>query len=355
MKKQQPKNSCVDTAHPTKKSPHPSNEIILALGIHGILKQNHPFDEKLLSFYHGVYGRENEIHYLTQPTRHISYECYMNDGNKILFTGCEVTQLGQIPKGMVAWKIGQSEVKIYKGGCETEIISDTRIKWEWKKKISAFGIDYTIGDFTAFQMSIPELKLAEGRYAFCITENNFIDYREGKYKEDEIFLVEPDNTWAIQYTEIETYLKKTLGKDLVLRIEHYGSTSIPNMPAKPVIDILVEVPSFETVRREIVPLLCSENCGYIFFMNHVTFTMWASFKGKRIAHIHMAPKGHEAWDGIAFRDYLRSHPQIAIEYANLKKELAEKYPDDRNRYTMCKEELVKKVTKDAIAWKNKLT
>lgn len=351
MKKQQLKNNGVGAVHAMGNSLHLLNEITIAVGIHGVLKQNHPFDEKLLDFYSGVYGRENEIHYLTQPTRHLSYECYMNDGNKILFTGCEVTQLEQIPKGMVAWEISQSGMKIYKDGGKSEIISNAPIKWEWKKTISAFGVDYTIGDFIASQMSIPELKLAEGPYTFCLTENNFIDYHQGNHIEDEIFLVEPDNTWANQYTEIETYLKKTLGKDLTLRIEHYGSTSIPNMPAKPVIDILVEVPSFETVRREIVPLLCSESCGYMFFMNHVTFTMRASFKGKRIAHIHMAPKEHEVWDGIAFRDYLRSHPKIAVEYANLKKELADKYSDDRNRYTMCKEELVKKATKDAIAWK----
>jgi GrpB-like predicted nucleotidyltransferase (UPF0157 family) len=70
--------------------------------------------------------------------------------------------------------------------------------------------------------------------------------------------------------------------------------------------------------------------------------------GKRTHHLHLAPAGHEIWNGLAFRDYLRTHPEEAARYASLKRQLAESHQTDRERYTEAKTEYVKKVTEKAL-------
>jgi GrpB-like predicted nucleotidyltransferase (UPF0157 family) len=62
----------------------------------------------------------------------------------------------------------------------------------------------------------------------------------------------------------------------------------------------------------------------------------------------MAPKGHEVWNALAFRDYLKAHPDDASRYANLKHKLAAEYKTDRERYTQAKTEFVNKITAKAL-------
>ncbi len=72
----------------------------------------------------------------------------------------------------------------------------------------------------------------------------------------------------------------------------------------------------------------------------MTFVKRDSFQGRRTYHIHMAPKGHELWDAIIFRDYLRTHPIEASRYAELKYGLAAVHENDRERYTLAKTDFV---------------
>lgn len=162
-----------------------------------------------------------------------------------------------------------------------------------------------------------------------------------------IFLVEYDPSWPQMYADEAKHLRSLFGPDLVTRIEHYGSTSVPGLAAKPVIDIIVEVTSFEAAEREMIPVLDKLGYGYDWYKGHLAF-----FKGYDIdapvkAHIHVAPAGHPLMDGLLFRDYLRKHPDVAREYEKLKWALAEQYEYDREGYTEAKSEFVSEITERA--------
>ncbi len=127
-------------------------------------------------------------------------------------------------------------------------------------------------------------------------------------------------------------------------ITHIGSTAIPNIQAKPIIDILVEIPpdtDIESLR------ILMETSGYI-CMSASTYRM--SFnKGyspegysERVFHIHFHRKGDN--DEIYFRDYLLSHPDIAKEYERLKLSLLPTFKHNRDAYTEAKSDFIRRVT-----------
>lgn len=165
---------------------------------------------------------------------------------------------------------------------------------------------------------------------------------------DTISLADYDPAWPSLFDEEKTHLFSCLPSGVVTRIEHYGSTSIPGMPAKPIIDMLVEVVSLEAARREIVPIL--EGQGYDFFWRPVrdgdTESHYAWFikrdgNGVRTHHIHMVEAHFHLWEGLVFRDYLRAHPAQAQAYLRLKRSLAKKHADDRIAYTAGKTEFIR--------------
>ncbi|MTI29415.1 GrpB family protein, partial [Xanthovirga aplysinae] len=148
-------------------------------------------------------------------------------------------------------------------------------------------------------------------------------------------------------------LGRILGK-YALKIEHFGSTAIPNILAKPTIDILVEIPNDNEIKDEIIHKMKSQN--YYFVLRNDRHPPYIMFiKGiltKEVKaptyHIHMGEKEHgNLWDRLYFRDYLKDNPKLAQEYENLKKELAKKYKNDRDAYTEGKTEFVLKITKEA--------
>jgi GrpB-like predicted nucleotidyltransferase (UPF0157 family) len=319
---------------------------ILAVGVFGTLRIDQPFNEDLLKFYSCVYGRETEIPHMPNPTRHLTYESYMDNGYKIVFTGCEVDNLSDIPPGMYGFEASFEMLRIYSGSPMKQPMIEADIKWKWRHSFSAFNNTFIAGDFIVDDLKSTERidNISEGPLLFCFSENAYDDYGNREYKEDEILLEDPNPAWHQKYMELERWIQLELPENLIPRIEHFGSTAIPGMPAKPIIDILVEVPSLSIVRSEIVPRLCSEDCSYGVFMNYATFCKRESYRGKRIAHIHMAPKDNPVWKGIKFRDYLRQNSNFASDYAQLKRELASKFRDDRNHYTMGKADFVNKIS-----------
>lgn len=171
---------------------------------------------------------------------------------------------------------------------------------------------------------------------------------------EEVELVDYDARWIQMFLEEKKHLESCLPNDLVKRIEHFGSTAIPQMPAKPIIDILVEVASLERTKAEIVPIL--ESQGYDYFWRATRgeaippFYAWFIKRdklGKRTHHLHMVEKNFELWDRLLFRDYLREHPTIAKEYAELKMNLSRFHKNDRVRYTEEKTEFIGRVTEIA--------
>jgi GrpB-like predicted nucleotidyltransferase (UPF0157 family) len=134
--------------------------------------------------------------------------------------------------------------------------------------------------------------------------------------------------------------------EYVLDIQHIGSTAVPRLSAKPIIDIGVAVANFEEAFR-CVPLL--EGLGYIYRGEFGIPRRHYFVMGEpRTYQLHMNEIGSADWQNtIAFRDYLREHPDIAGDYAALKKQLAEKFPTDIHAYTDGKSDFIQHVLQSA--------
>jgi GrpB-like predicted nucleotidyltransferase (UPF0157 family) len=171
---------------------------------------------------------------------------------------------------------------------------------------------------------------------------------------EDVALVPYDPNWPLLFQEEKEHLLTCLPYCLVGRIEHFGSTAVPGLAAKPIIDMLVEVTSLEKAKLRIVPLL--EGQGYEYFWRPTwgddtpPFYAWfikRDSTGRRTHHIHMVERHFEHWDRLLFRDYLKEHPEAAWEYQRMKMRLAEEYPKDRKAYTRGKTDFILGVMKQA--------
>jgi len=136
--------------------------------------------------------------------------------------------------------------------------------------------------------------------------------------------------WARLFEEEKALLEAAIG-DEVLDIQHVGSTSIPGMIAKPILDIGIAVRDYEEARVCIRPV---EQLGYEYRGELGISRRHYFVKGEpRTHHIHMNERDSRDWENqVLFRDYLIHHPEQAEQYAALKRELAETYPRDREAY-----------------------
>lgn len=174
--------------------------------------------------------------------------------------------------------------------------------------------------------------------------------REAAGRRFPIYLVEYDPSWPELYEAEARLLKEQFG-DLILRTKHIGSTAVPGLAAKPTIDLIAEITSFEEAERAIVPALLAQSIGYGFSAwpapGHMAF--WKGYFPETPIkfHYHMAPAGHPLMDRVYFRDYLRKHPETAREYERLKYRLAEIYHYDREGYTEAKTDFILEITERA--------
>ena len=167
---------------------------------------------------------------------------------------------------------------------------------------------------------------------------------------EEVSLAPYDPNWPKLFAAEARFLWATLPDTIVRRIEHFGSTAVPGLAAKPVVDLLVEVSSLEETKKEVVPLL--ESKGYDYFWRTDVKVPYPFFikrdsAGKRTHHIHMVEADSKWWDRLYFRDYLRIFHDEARRYEELKRDLAEKYPNDRKGYTEGKSEFIVALTERA--------
>jgi GrpB-like predicted nucleotidyltransferase (UPF0157 family) len=129
---------------------------------------------------------------------------------------------------------------------------------------------------------------------------------------------------------------------LVDGVEHVGSTAVPGLAAKPIIDLMASVTDPDIVVGRAGPLLAAD--GWCYVPPELDQRPWRRFFIKpdaagqrRIAHLHVIRAGHPRWaDQIAFRDALRLDDQLAGRYADLKRRLAAEHADDREAYTHAK-------------------
>jgi GrpB-like predicted nucleotidyltransferase (UPF0157 family) len=162
----------------------------------------------------------------------------------------------------------------------------------------------------------------------------------------EIEIVPYAEEWPSLFEKERAILLRALGS-LMARIEHVGSTAVPGMPAKPVIDILVE--------SEIFPpsaLVVSSLAGIGYVHKGEGGSPGGHFfkKGSpRSHHLHYTGvDGEVAKRLIRFRDMLRADSALAFEYAELKQELAQRFKDDRDAYALSKTGFVDKVLKSPL-------
>lgn len=177
------------------------------------------------------------------------------------------------------------------------------------------------------------------------------DEKVARVVKEAVAVVAYDPQWPAQFAGERDHLRACLPADLVRRIEHVGSTAVPGLPAKPIVDLLVEVTSLDETRQRIAPLL--EAQGYDYFWrpskgdSTPPFYAWfikRDAAGNRTHHIHMVEAGFEQWDMLLFRDYLIEHPAVARDYGRLKQTLAMKHQQDRVAYTEAKTAFIQDVT-----------
>lgn len=166
---------------------------------------------------------------------------------------------------------------------------------------------------------------------------------------EDVALVPHDSAWAEAFLlEQQGLLRYAPGQ--FVDIQHFGSTAIPGIPAKPIIDILAGVASMEAADALTTPLLqfgyttSSEFnatlLGRRWFMRHAL--------GRRTHHLHVVVFGSTEWRRrLKFRDALLASAELAREYAALKVRLAAKHATDREAYTDAKTEFVLSVAGDA--------
>lgn len=164
---------------------------------------------------------------------------------------------------------------------------------------------------------------------------------------ERIEVVDYDSTWPALFEAESARLAAHFPPDSICRMEHIGSTAVPGLAAKPIIDILVGVTDFGFVVDSVAPAM--ERAGYDYFFrpelgNDGPRHPWFIGRGPsdaRVSHVHVARIDDVSqWDRVVFRDYLRSHADAALEYAALKRALAGRFADDREAYTRAKTEFI---------------
>jgi len=171
-----------------------------------------------------------------------------------------------------------------------------------------------------------------------------------------IEVIEHDPGWVVEFTREASALARVFG-GRAIAIHHIGSTAVPRLHAKPIIDILVvldethDIQSFDAameslgyrVRGECLDAVVPGTPGRFYFSKDTA--------GLRTHHVHACARGHpEIRDKLAFRDYLCAHPDDAEAYGRLKRQLASAHRHDNVGYMLGKNAFVKALLAVARKW-----
>jgi GrpB-like predicted nucleotidyltransferase (UPF0157 family) len=166
-------------------------------------------------------------------------------------------------------------------------------------------------------------------------------------------VVPHDRHWQSLFKAESQQLEIAFGGNAIA-IHHIGSTAIETIYAKPIIDILVEVTNLDRVDEKNTQI---RSLGYEamgeFGITGRRFFRKDNNDGIRTHHIHTFEIGSPQIDRhLAFRDYLRSYPEAAYKYSQLKQQLAQKYPDDIQSYMDGKDGFIQAIDLMAAAWRS---
>ncbi len=193
-----------------------------------------------------------------------------------------------------------------------------------KKVLIKAGLEYSA-----------ERKWYDGRKLLCYAA----------YKNEAVELVRYNTQWPKMAEDEIKILRAAFLPYNIVDIQHVGSTAIPSILAKPVLDIQIAVTSLLDIKQTAIDVLGA--LGYQYWAENPDPERLFFVKGmppfgvKRTHHVHIVEPGSKHWAGkILFRDYLIAYPEVAREYEVLKKVLAKKYKYNREKYTEAKSDFV---------------
>ena len=180
-----------------------------------------------------------------------------------------------------------------------------------------------------------------------------VDLQLGEGVSHPVIIVEYDPIWPVMYEKERVSILACAGHR-IRRLDHIGSTSVPGLGGKPVVDMLAGVDSAAEA-DECVQLLesvgytdvdpCNEDPDWYYCLGKQRRTEPI---GDHMFHLHLARYPSDFWKKhILFRDYLRTHADVAQDYYELKKELASKYRENRPAYTDAKTEFIESIVHKA--------
>jgi GrpB-like predicted nucleotidyltransferase (UPF0157 family) len=162
-------------------------------------------------------------------------------------------------------------------------------------------------------------------------------------------VVEYNPEWVELFEQEKEHLQQCLPADLIVRIEHFGSTAVPGLAAKPIVDMLIEISDVERGKILIPEVL--EPQGYDCFWRplgnenvppYFTWCIKRDASGIRTHHLHFVSVGFKD-NELRFRDILRANRDVADAYANLKLKLSAEHHDNRINYTEAKGDFIRQV------------
>lgn len=172
----------------------------------------------------------------------------------------------------------------------------------------------------------------------------------GRWRDERVRIVAHDPRWASRFADEAAAIEGAIGPWVTGGIHHVGSTAVPGLDAKPIIDIAVGVESLAA------SLPCIDALGelhYLYAPYRAEVMHWfcKPDPSRRTHHVHLLPTESERFaDELAFRDHLRQHPDVAAEYAALKRRLAADHATNREAYTRAKADFVHHHTRAARAF-----
>ena len=161
-------------------------------------------------------------------------------------------------------------------------------------------------------------------------------------------IVPYDPNWPARFEEEHAALAPAIGDWVVGGIHHVGSTAVPGLEAKPIVDILVGVRGLEESRSCFDRLAA---LGYLYAPYLAEEMHWfcKPSPSRRTHHLHLVPADSSRFrDELAFRDYLRSDHDVAREYGALKRDLAKELEHDREAYTAAKADFIRTAVTRAL-------
>lgn len=163
---------------------------------------------------------------------------------------------------------------------------------------------------------------------------------------DSVIIVPADPSWAVSFEHARADLAIGLGARAIA-MEHIGSTAVPGLAAKPIIDVLVGVAKLDDVAA-CVPILTARGWEWSEDFNKTLtgrrFFLKRSGDGVRTHHAHFVVYRGPLWNEyLTFRDKLKESPELRARYEHLKRDLAAKFHDHRELYTASKTDFVKEV------------